>query len=157
MRTLQAISPSSFRRWPARSKHVAVRLSLLGCSYLAFALTLDLMLWRHGVTTISSVNSSSGSSAVTYTGGVVQSLYEVSPGPITAILVLEATALIVSTLSLGRRVTRRSSKVGVAGVVAAGVIGVVGVVGMLTVGPYILVLAALLLMVALPIDADSLE
>ena len=143
------VTPSILRDWPIRRKQVAVRISLLGCSYLVFVLTLDLLLWRHGVTTTYSNGSSSG----TYNGSITHSLYQVNPGPIITIIVVEILGLIVSTLSLWRRIVRGSSKIGVPAVVVASVLGVVGVAGMLSVGPYILVLSALMLMTALPIDA----
>lgn len=143
----------AFRRWPPQKKQVVTRFFLLGCSYLAFGIVVDLMLWRRGYTTTSSVYSTSGGiSSVTYTGQSGQSVYQVNPGPVTVILILLAGALLVSTLSLARRITRHSSKMSVPGVVAASVVGVVGVLGMMSVGPFLLPLAALLLILAIPMD-----
>ncbi len=132
---------------------MATRWVLLGCSYLAFGLAVGLMFWPHGYASTSSVYSTNGgTSSVTYTGQAGQSVFQENRGPVTVILIVLASALLVSTLSLARRIARHSSKIGVPGVVAASVVGVVGVLGLMSVGPFILPLAALLLIVAIPMD-----
>jgi len=146
----------AFRGWPPQKKQVVTRYFLLACSYLAFGLAVGLMFWRHGYTSTSSVyTTSGGASSVTYTGQSGQSVFQVNRGPVTVILILLAGALLVSTLSLIRRIARRSNKIGVPGVVAASVVGAIGVLGLMTVGPFILPLAALLLILAIPMDTFS--
>ncbi|MGO9458419.1 MAG: hypothetical protein ACLP62_15460 [Acidimicrobiales bacterium] len=56
------------------------------------------------------------------------------------------------TASLVWRTIHRSPRPGVAGLAAAGGAGVVALLGALTVGPFIVPLAALLFVVALPMD-----
>lgn len=139
--------------WPPRKKQVTIRYVLLGCSYLAFGLVVGVMFWHHGYTTTTSFSSAvGGSSSATPIVQSSQSVYQVNPGPVIVLLILLAGALLVSTLSLAFRVARHSPKVSVPGVVAASVTGVIGILGLLSVGPFILPLAALLLILAIPMD-----
>ena len=81
-------------------------------------------------------------------------VYQMDPGPVRIILALLGGALVVSTASLLWRVARRTTRVGVTGMAAAASAGAVALLGMLTVGPFILPLAVLLTVLALPIAPD---
>ena len=63
-----------------------------------------------------------------------------------------AVACLVATASVLWRVVRRSPRIGVAGLVVGTLVAAVALLGMLTVGPFMLPLAALLVVVALPMD-----
>jgi len=80
------------------------------------------------------------------------SVYQENPGPITVILLLMLVATTVSTLSVVYRVVKRSPKIGVAGVVVAGLVGAFCVLGIASVGLFILPLAGLLVVLALPMS-----
>jgi hypothetical protein len=138
------------KRWPTRKKQVNTRYLVLACSYLAFGFAVGIMMWHRGYTTTTSVGGTTGTTSTLQSN---QSIYQTNPGPVTVILSLMAGALLVSTVSLIRRVARQSPKVDVPGLVAASVIGVVGVLGLLSVGPFILPLAVLLLILAIPMDS----
>jgi len=121
---------------PASKKQVVVRFILLGCAYLAAAgLALALFTVR-------------GSSDA----GPGQTVYQANPGPVKLILMGLAVACLVATASVLWRVVRRSPRIGVAGLVVGTLVAVVALLGMLTVGPFMLPLAALLVVVALPMD-----
>jgi hypothetical protein len=123
--------------------------------YLVFALVAGLMFWRHGYTRTDVSSVTDGTISHTFFMQANQSIYQTNPRPVAVILMLLAAAILVSTVSLIRRVSRNSPKISVPGVVVASAIGVVGVLGMLSIGPFILPLAALLLVVALPLDKPS--
>ena len=120
----------------AAKKQVKVRCFLLGCAYLV-SVGLAVALFTVG-----------GSSAQ----GGGQTVYQADPGPVKMILSGLAVACAVATASVLWRVAHRSPRVGVAGLVAALPVGVMALLGMLTVGPFILPLAALLFVIALPMD-----
>jgi hypothetical protein len=120
----------------AAKKQVKLRFLLLSCAYLT-SVGLVLALFTVG-----------GSSA----GGVRQTVYQADPGPVKMILGGLAVACAVATASVLWRVVHRSPRLGVAGLVAALPVGVMALLGMLTVGPFILPIAALLFVVALPMD-----
>ncbi len=84
--------------------------------------------------------------------GPARSIYDENPEPVTVLLAVLGAACLVVTASLLWRCTHRSPRPGVAGLVAAGGAGVVALLGVFTVGPFILPLAALLFVVALPMD-----
>jgi hypothetical protein len=120
----------------AGKKQVMVRLLLLGCAYLVAAGLAIALFVVHG------------SSA--WGGG--QTVYEANPGPVKMILIGSAVACAVATASVFWRVVHRSPKLGVAGLAVGALTGAVALLGMLTVGPFILPLAALLVVVALPMN-----
>ena len=124
------------RMTAAGKRQVIVRFLLLGCAYLAAA-GLAIALFA--------VRGSSDS-------GRGQTVYEANPGPVKMILIGLAVACAVATASVFWRVVHRSPKVGVAGLAVGALTGVVALLGMLTVGPFILPLAALLVVVALPMN-----
>lgn len=115
-------------------KHVVFRLVLLLAGGLGWgALAFLLVAFR----------PSSGST-----------VYQENPGPVEGILVGLAGALLVSTGSIAWRVARRSSRVGVAGMVVAVLAAMVALAGWLTVGLFIVPIAAVLFVVALPIPPE---
>jgi hypothetical protein len=130
-------------------KQVAVRYLLLGCSFLVVgALALGLF----------SVHGSS-ETAITYMNGrsVVQSqpgqtAYQTNPTAIAVILLALLAACGTSGVSLTFRVLHRSPSLGIAGLVVGAIVGIIAILGILTVGPYILPLAGLLIVIALPLD-----
>ena len=137
----------------ARQKQVFVRYSLLGCTYVVFAIVVALMFWHHGYTRTDVSSFSNGTITHSYFMLANQSIYQENPGPVTVILTLLAVAILVSSVSLVRRIARGSRELSILGVVVASIIGVVGFLGMLSVGPFILPLAALLLILSTPLDA----
>ncbi len=127
-------------RWSPRPRKVALRLVLLGCAYLVWgALALLAVSFR------------------AYNGSSSETLYEVNPGPVRVILALLSVAVLVSTASLWWRVAHRSTKVGLAGMLVGCMVGLVAVLGMLTIGPFLLPLAALLIVLALPLAPSAGE
>lgn len=150
-----ADAPRGVRNWPPRQKQVTVRFALLGCMYLVFALVAGFMFWRHGYTRTDVSSVTGGTISHTFFMLANQSIYQTNPRPVAVILIMLAAAILVSTVSLISRVARNSPKISVPGAVVASAIGVVGVLAMLSIGPFILPLAALLLVVALPMDKLS--
>lgn len=112
-------------------KPVLLRLLLLLAGYVAWG-TLTFLLV--------SFRPSSGAT-----------VYQANPRPVEWILVGLAGALLVATASVGWRVLRRSARVGVAGMTVAVLAVVAALVGLLTVGPFIIPIAAVLMLLALPI------
>ena len=132
---------------PQRSQ-VVVRCLLLLASFVVVGVIALLLFTVRG----------NGESAVIDSGGRVvisaqagQTVYQANPTPVSVILVGLLAACVVSGASLAFRIVRRSPAPGVAGLVAGGLVGVVAILGMLTVGPYILPLAALLVVNGLPL------
>ncbi len=136
-----------------RTRQVVLRFVLLVVAYLV---------WGALVLAAMTVDGSPSTTVTATPGHVIRitspgsSLYQVDPGPVRAILSGLAVALAVSTASVIWRVLRRSTKVGVAGMIAAGLVGATAVVGMLTVGIFVLPFAALLVVLALPIAPERI-
>jgi glucan phosphoethanolaminetransferase (alkaline phosphatase superfamily) len=80
------------------------------------------------------------------------SVYQENPGPVTVILLLMLVAVTASTLSVLYRIVKRSPKLGVTGVVVAILVGIFCVLATLSVGPFVLPLAGLLVVLALPMS-----
>jgi hypothetical protein len=80
-------------------------------------------------------------------------VYRENPGPVQLILAILAGALLISTASVIWRVVRRSSRFGVAGMTAAALVALAAVAGMLSVGPFIVSIAAVLALLALPLPS----
>jgi hypothetical protein len=131
----------------------AVRLLLAACAFLVVAGVAELSFWRHGTTTVTFMHAiTGGGTYITHTVKPNSSVYQDNPGPVTVILLLMLTETTVSSLSLVYRVVRHSPKIGVAGAVVAGLVGAICVLGMASVGLFILPLAGLLVMLALPMS-----
>lgn len=82
------------------------------------------------------------------------SVYRENPGPVEAILGGLAGALVVATASVAWRAARHSHRVGVTAMVVAGLAGLVALAGMLTVGLFIMPIAAVLFFLASPIPPE---
>ena len=82
-----------------------------------------------------------------------QTMYQAEPGIARAIFVALAIAILIETVSIVWRVSRRSHRFGVTGMVVAGLTGVASVLGMLTIGPFVAPFAVVCLMLALPIGS----
>lgn len=138
----QAQEPLLYR---ARRRQVALRVALLVAAYVYWGLLVLLWFVSHG-----------GTGTVVGNGGPVlqnaQTLYEVNPGPVIAILGGTLVTLLVATGSLAWRVARRCARTGVSAMGAAVLVGVVSVLGILTVGPVLVPLGVLLVLVALPLN-----
>jgi len=138
-------------RWDRRTRQVVVRLVLLAAAYVAWG-ALAVVLVSLPLYSSEGVSLVEGRAArVTHSTSTV---YQMDPGPVRIILALLGGALVVSTASLLWRVARRTTRVGVTGMAASASAGAVALLGMLTVGPFILPLAVLLTVLALPIAPD---
>lgn len=115
-------------------KPVVLRLLLLLVGYLAWGALTSLLV---------SFRPSSGAT-----------VYQTNPRPVGCILVGLAGALLVATTSVLWRVARHSARVGVAGMTVAILAAIAALVGMLTVGPFIVPIAAVLVLLALPIPPE---
>jgi len=137
--------------WSRRGKQVALRFALLLGAYLAWGALALLLITTTGN---SSVSGTSIDGHVTQVAQPATTIYQSDPRPVQAILVGLAGALLISTASVVWRVVRRSTRVGVTGMIVAGLAGVVAVLGMLTIGMFILPVAVLLVVLALPIAPE---
>jgi hypothetical protein len=130
-----------------RSKQVLGRIGLLLGAYLCWvALALMLVVVRTGSS--SSVHAVDG-----HVTRVIQSdttLYQVQPGTVRVLLLVTASALVISTASVVWRILRRSPRLGITAMVVGAIVGVGAVLGLLTIGPFIAPLAACLIVLALP-------
>ena len=138
-------------RWDRRTRQVALRLVLLAGAYVAWAALVLVLV------ALSSYSSESVSLVEGHAARVTRStstVYQMDPGPVRIILALLGGALVVSTASVWWRVARRSTRVGAAGMTAGAIAGSIALLGMLTIGPFVLPLAALLVILALPIAPD---
>lgn len=127
-------------------RQIATRYRLLGAAYVVAALAVALLFWsRGGVWTAYSSTEPDGRT-------VYSSVYDNNPRVVLLLVSLVAISLLVATASLVYRIRRRCPKPGVAGVTVAGLLCIVALFGMLTVGPYLIPLAALLVLVAVPMD-----
>ena len=88
----------------------------------------------------------------TGTNGSGTTFYEENPGPAIVLIALSTLCVLIATSSLLARVRARSSRYGTVGMVAAGVLGVAAILGLLSVGPFLVPLAALLIILALPME-----
>jgi hypothetical protein len=129
----------------AARPQVRIRVVLLVAAYVVWGGVAALLCAVHG-----SSETSVGSGAPEPTTGLT--IYQVNPGPVTVILLGTFVALVVATASVVWRVRHHSPKVGVAAVVAACAVGAVALLGALTVGPFLVPLAVLLVVAALPMD-----
>lgn len=123
------------RPWSRRRTHVVLRCALLVAGYLAWG-ALTFLLVRD--------QPSSGTS-----------VYRTNPGPVELILAGLLGALLVGTGTLAWRVVRHSGRTGVAGVTVAALTGVMALVGMLTVGLFIVPIAVVLALLALPLPPED--
>ncbi len=141
-------------RWSPRTKQLAVRFALLGCAYATWGALFLMMTVYHGS---SSYSISTVNGHVTRVAQPGVTVYQENPAPVRIILLLAAGAVLVSTASVLWRVIRHSSKIGVAGMVVGGMAAVMVVLGAFTIGPFFLPLAAVLILLALPITPSSPE
>jgi hypothetical protein len=142
----------------AAKKQATWRLVLAGLAYLVVAGVAVLLFWPTGGTTVTVTHVVIGGG--TYTTHMLQvgrSVYQENPGPVTVILLLMFAAVTTSTLSVVYRIKKRSPKLGIAGMLVAGLAGIFCVLGALTVGPFVLPLAGLLVVLALPMTKLSAE
>ncbi len=134
-------------------RQVAIRLLLAVGTYLVVAMLAGLSFWRHGSTTVPVTHAiTGGSTYITYLVEPNSSVYQDNPGPVTVILLLLLVVAIVSTLSVVYRAVKHSPEVGVVGMVMACVVGAFCFVGMASVGMFLLPLAGLLVVLALPMS-----
>ena len=134
-------------------RQVAIRLLLAVGTYLVVAMLAGLSFWRHGSTTVPVTHAiTGGSTYITYLVEPNSSIYQDNPGPVTVILLLLLVVAIVSTLSVVYRAVKHSPKVGIVGMVMACVVGAFCFVGMASVGMFLLPLAGLLVVLALPMS-----
>ncbi|MBW4079689.1 MAG: hypothetical protein HIU84_14545 [Acidobacteria bacterium] len=134
-------------------RQVAIRLLLAVCTYLVVAILAGLSFWRHGSTTVPVTHAiTGGSTYITYMVEPNSSVYQDNPGPVTVILLLLLVVAIISTLSVVYRAVKHSPKVGIVGMVMASVVGAFCFVGMASVGMFLLPLAGLLVVLALPMS-----
>jgi hypothetical protein len=127
---------------------VALRFVLLLGAYLAWGgLALILVVAREN----SSVNTISSNGRLTQVNQSGTTIYQMNPGPVRIILFGLAAALVISTASVVWRVVHHSAKVGITGMIVAGIAGAACLLGILTVGLFIVPVAALLVVLALPI------
>jgi heme A synthase len=103
----------------------------------------------------SSTTISSGTGRATVVTQSSSTLYQNQPTTVRAILIGLAVVLVISTASVVWRVVRRSRRLGVSGMVVAALVGAVALLGILTIGLFIVPLAALLVVLALPIAAEA--
>jgi hypothetical protein len=80
-----------------------------------------------------------------------QTIYQANPGAVSVILLVLALAVVAGTISLGWRAQRSVAGVGAAGLAAGVVACVFAVAGIMTIGPWIVPVAVLLVLVALPL------
>ena len=80
------------------------------------------------------------------------SLVEENRGAITVLVAVLLAAAIIATAALVLRAARRSPALSIAGTIAAGVVGTMAMLGILTVGPFLVPPAVLLVLIALPLD-----
>jgi hypothetical protein len=81
-----------------------------------------------------------------------RTLAALDPGPVRTILVGSLVCVLTATWSVAWRIARRSATLGVAGLVAGCVVGATALVAILTVGPLLVPLAAVLIVLALPMS-----
>ena len=128
-----------------------MRLALLLGAYLAWGILALAMVTLH---------TGSSTSVRLVDGHVVQvtqsatTLYQAQPGVVRVLLLGTAAALLVSTASVVWRLVRRSTRLGVTGMIVGGLMGAVAVLGLLTIGMFIAPLAAFLVALALPIAPE---
>jgi hypothetical protein len=139
------------RGWSRRTRQVLLRFALLLGAYLSWGALALMMVSYHGG---SSVSISSVNGHITQVTQPGTTLYQGQPGAVRAILLVLGIALLISTASVVGRVARRSTRVGVTGMVVAGIVGAVALLGMLTIGMLIVPLAAFLVALALPIAPE---
>jgi Protein of unknown function (DUF2510) len=146
-----SIPGATSRGWSRRTRQVFLRFVLLLGAYLAWGGLAWMMVAVH---TGSGITVSSGTGRATTITPSSTTLYQVQPEIVRAILMLLAVALGISTISVVWRVVRRSERLGVVGLIVAGLVGAAALVGMLTIGMFIVPLAALLVLLALPIAPE---
>jgi hypothetical protein len=137
----------------AAKRQVALRLVLAGCAYLVVVAVGVLLFWRPGSSTVTVEHVVTGGG--TYVTHMIQpgrSVYQENTGPVTVILLVLFAMATVATSSVVYRAVKRSSALGVTGMVVAVLACVFCVLAMLSVGPFALPLAALLVVLALPMN-----
>lgn len=134
--------------WSRRAKHVALRFALLVAAYLAWGALALALVRLHAYSSQSESLVNGHVASVTQQSSTV---YQENPGPVRVILAILGGALLIATVSVLWRVARSSERLGITGMVAAAIAGVVALLGMLTIGPFILPLTALLVLLGLPI------
>lgn len=130
-----------------RRRQVALRVSLVAASYLVLAADVALVFWRR------SGGFMAYSSATSNAKPITTSIYDVNPGPVAVILSIMAVAVLVASWSVLHRIRRRSASLGLAGVAAAALVSLITVAGALSIGMFAAPLAALLIILALPMEA----
>lgn len=118
-----------------RHTHVALRCALLVAGCLAWGALAYLLVWNQ---------PSSG-----------PTVYQTNPRPVAIILAGLVGALLVETGTLAWRVARHSTRTGVAGMTVAALAAAVAFAGMLTVGLFIVPIAVVLVLVALPLPPED--
>jgi Protein of unknown function (DUF2510) len=147
-----ANTPDVTQRGRSRfTRHALVRFVLLLGAYLVWG-ALAWMMVTVSVYSSSTVSSGTGRPIVVPKSGTT--LYQAQPGTVRTILFALAMALLISTASVLWRVVHRSTRLGVTGMVAAGLVGAMALLGMLTIGMFIVPLAAFLVVLALPIAPE---
>lgn len=129
-----------------RRRQISLRVSLLATSYLVLAADVALVFWRRSGGFMAYSSTTSNGHPIT------TSIYDVNPRPVGVILSIMAVAVIVASWSVLHRIRRRSASLGVAGVAAAALVSLITVAGALSIGMFAAPLAALLIILALPME-----
>jgi hypothetical protein len=122
------------------SREVVIRWVLVAGVYVwAAAVAIALF-------TVSAYSSSTSTGATSSS-----TVYQQNPGPVTVISIVLAGVCVLATASLAWRVHRRSRRVGIVGMIAGCGVGLLALLGLMTIGIALVPLAALLVLIALPL------
>ena len=134
-----------------RQKAVLLRVALLVASYVVGG---GLVWLLFSAPLESSTAISSGTGRATTVTQSSSTLYQSAPGTVHLLLGGLAAALVVATASVIWRIARRSTRLGVTAVIVGGLVGAVALLGILTIGMFVMPLAVLLVLAALPIAPE---
>lgn len=137
--------------WSRRAKLVKVRFVLVGGAVLTWGALVWLTVSVQAGTTTA---VSSGIGRPTVVTQSTTTLYQESPGAVGLILAVLAAAVVTATASVIWRVVHHSERIGITGMVVAVLVGGMALLGMLTIGMFIVPLAVLLVLLAIPIAPE---
>lgn len=138
------------------SKQILTRVVLLIATYLFLIILWELFFWRHGTTAVQSTFTIVGGPTRTTTAiRANRSIYQLNPIPVTFALSLIVVATMVSTSSLIWRIARPTVRLGITNLVFAVAVGIVAILSLLSIGPFVIPIAAFLIFLALPFDSKS--
>lgn len=128
-----------------------MRVVVLACAYLTLVAVAVMAVLFSAYSSVSEP-SSGGTGPATMVHIAGATLYQTNRLVVIVILTLMAVALAVATFSFVWRVRHNSTSRGTSGLVAALMVSLVAFVGILTIGPFLFPLAALLMVLALPMQ-----